>query len=412
MDQPYRFFVGVDWAWKEHSVCIIDQQAQILHQSVVAHSGAGMMELRELLGKLEGSPGSVAVAIETPRGAVVESLLESNYAVFSLNPKQMDRFRDRHTVAGAKDDRRDAFVQADSLRTDRHLFRKVRLDAAVLLNLRELSRAEEDLQQDRLRAQNQLAALLNRYFPRLLDFSPAADEPWLWDLLEKTALPQAAARRSKNQWATLLRSYRIRRFDAQTLWQALQEPVLPLAPGAAEAARDHVNLLLPKLRLLHRQGREVAQRMTDLLQEMSEDPDCSVHRDAKILLSLPGVGRVVGATVLAEASQALADRDYHALRSFAGSAPVTHQSGGRKTVQMRRACNPRLRKALYHWAMISSCHDPRSQQHYLRLRGKGHSHGRALRGLADRLLAVLIAMLRSGTLYDPQRRAAITSATA
>ncbi len=125
MTQPYRFFIGIDWAWKEHTVCIIDANGKELDQTTIAHSGVGLAQLHKLLGKLEGAPESVAVAIETPRGAIVESLLERKFPVFSLNPKQMDRFRDRHTIAGAKDDRRDAFVQADSLRTDQSLFRKL-----------------------------------------------------------------------------------------------------------------------------------------------------------------------------------------------------------------------------------------------------------------------------------------------
>ena len=251
-----------------------------------------------------------------------------------------------------------------------------------------------------------LCALLNRYFPQLLKLSPAADEPWLWDLLQKTTLPEKAAKRSQQQWATLLQNHRIRRFDAETLWQALQPPHLPAAPGVAEAVGEHVRLLLPALRLLNRQIKVVAKRIERLLEELSANPDSTEHRDAKILLSLPGVGRVGGATMLAEASQALTDRDYHALRSYAGSAPVTRQSGSKKVVLMRRACNPRLRQMLYHWAMNSMQNDPRSQQQYATLRGKGYSHARALRGLADRLLAVLIAMLRSGTLYDPNRHAA------
>jgi hypothetical protein len=60
-------------------------------------------------------------------------------------PKQLDRFRDRHSVAGAKDDRRDAFVLSDSLRTDRARFRRIRLDDPLVIQLRELSRVDEDL---------------------------------------------------------------------------------------------------------------------------------------------------------------------------------------------------------------------------------------------------------------------------
>jgi hypothetical protein len=70
---------------------------------------------------------------------------------------------------------------------------------------------------------------------------------------------------------------------------------------------------------------------------------------------------------------------------------------------MRYGCNPRLRNVLYHWSRVSMQHDERSRQHYHRLRRSGHSHGRALRGVADRLLAILIAMLKQQTPYDPQR---------
>jgi hypothetical protein len=87
----------------------------------------------------------VAVAIETSRGALVETLLERGAAVFTLNPKQSDRFRDRFTVAGAKDDRRDAQVLRSAVRTDRDCFRRVVADGPAIIRLRELKRADEEL---------------------------------------------------------------------------------------------------------------------------------------------------------------------------------------------------------------------------------------------------------------------------
>jgi transposase len=124
------------------------------------------------------------------------------------------------------------------------------------------------------------------------------------------------------------------------------------------------------------------------------------RRDVEILRSLPGVGRVVAATVLAEASGPLAERDYHALRTHAGIAPVTKQSGKRRTVVMRHACNGRLRYALYHWARVAVTCDPASKTYYAALRQRGHSYARALRSVADRLLRILVAMLKSESLFD------------
>jgi len=89
-------------------------------------------------------PERVAVAIETSWGALVETLLDRGFTVFSADPKQVDRFRDRFAVAGAKDDPRDALVLASSLRTDPRSFRLVESDSPEIIRLRELSRFDEN----------------------------------------------------------------------------------------------------------------------------------------------------------------------------------------------------------------------------------------------------------------------------
>jgi transposase len=398
--------VGIDWAKEEHTICVLNAEQKVVERRTVKHSGTGLTELGDLLAKLsQDDAASVAVAIETPRGAVVEYLVERGFSVYSLNPKQMDRFRDRHTVAGAKDDRRDAFVMADALRTDQHLFHRVRLDDPLIIRIRELSRAEEDVHREQVRAGHQLRELLNRYYPQMLGLCPAVDEAWFWDLIELVPLPVTGAKLKTSKIERLLRSHRIRRLDATAIQQALGVPALKLAPGSAEAASEHALLILPLLRLLLQQRKQLERRIGALLEEMSTEGQFKEHRDVTVLRSLPGVGRVITATMLAEASQPLAERDYHALRSYGGAAPITRQSGKRKSVIMRQGCNQRLRNAIYHWSRVSTQCDERSKAHYAELRAKGHSHGRALRGVADRLLAVLIAMLTSGTTYDSTRRA-------
>ena len=64
---------------------------------------------------------------------------------------------------------------------------------------------------------------------------------------------------------------------------------------------------------------------------------------------------------------------------------------------------------MYHWARVATQHDPRSRSKYAALRSRGHSHGRALRSVADRLLNVACAMLRSGTTFNPFLAAQKTS---
>jgi transposase len=302
-------------------------------------------------------------------------------------------------VAGAKDDRRDAWVLATTLVTDRAAFRRLDPEDARVVQLREVTRLEEDLEVEHRRLSNRLREQLYRLAPGLLTLCPGADEPWLWALLERAPtrpLSRAAV-------AGILAEHRIRRVSADAVVGVLRTPSFPLAPGVREAAEDHLAVLLPRLRLTHEQHRRCIARSERLLAELAQAQE---HRDVAILRSLPGVGRKVSATMLAEASRLLAARDYHALRAHAGCAPITKASGTRRRVLMRYACNGRLRNAVHYWAQTGVQHDAVGAALYTRLRARGCSHSRALRGVADRLLAVLIAMLRTQTLYDPTRRRA------
>ena len=182
----YQHVVGIDWGSQIHQVCLISPRCAP-EQRQFAHRAEGLAALVAWLSKRCGAAGSVAIGIEVPHGAVVETLLEHGFAVFSLNPKQLDRFRDRHSVAGAKDDRLDAFVLADALRSDRHKFKRLSIPDATTLALREVSCCYDTLKVDLLRLANRLREQLQRYFPQLLELCPAANEPWFWELLELAA---------------------------------------------------------------------------------------------------------------------------------------------------------------------------------------------------------------------------------
>jgi transposase len=400
----YHFFVGADWGTEMHQICVLDHEGHIIDQRKVQHSATTVMDFIDWLSGIVTTPSSAAIAIEIPHGALVEELLERGFCVFSINPKQLDRFRDRYFPAGTKDDRKDALVLADAVRTDRHCFRIVRMNGPLLIRLRELSRLDDELNFSFQRHVCQLRQQLHRYFHHLLQLSPTADEPWLWSLLELASTPAKAAKLTVGRVSKVLQQHHIRRLNAEQVVGALRGPVFSLAAGTIEAASEHVLLLIPHLRLLYHQRLSVARRIDSMLEELSTPSESKKPSDVELLLSLPGVGRLVTATLFAEATQFLAERDYHGLRAYTGVAPVTRQSGKRTAVLMRYGCNSRLRNAVYHWSRVSMQRDPRSREHYHRLRNKGHSHGRALRGVADRLLALLCAMLKSKTLYDSTRR--------
>jgi transposase len=406
--------VGVDWGHQFHQVCIVDASGNCRDERRFPQSAAGLSDLVQWLRDRAGcAPPAIRIAIERPHGPVVEALLLHDFAVYAVNPKQLDRFRDRHTVAGAKDDRRDALVLADSLRTDPWAFTALQLGEPTLIELRELVRIDEDLRDEENAQSNRLRELLLRYFPAMHSLMADRADPLLWSLLELAPTPLKAARLSLAKITALLQKHRVRRLTAEQIRNALQTTPLEIIPSTVSAASSHVSLLIPRLRLLHQQRRACGKKTEKLLVDLAtvhkmddseRGPSVVPPNDAAILSSLPGVGKSVLAAMLVEAAGPLARRDLQGLRALGGIAPVTRRSGKQNLRIMRRACNARLRYAFYHWGRTAVQRDPHAKHHYAQLRRKGHTHGRALRGVVDRLLSVAVAMLKQGALYDCDRR--------
>jgi transposase len=407
MMDDIRWMAGVDWASEKHKVCLLNADGQAVGERDVDHTGAGLSDLCDwLLAKTGATPGQIAVAIEMPHGPVVEALLERGFAVYAINPKQLDRFRDRFTVAGAKDDSRDAHVLGDALRTDRRALRRLAVQDPLVIELREWSRMTEDLQQERNRLANRVRQQLWRYYPQALEIADDLAADWFLDMWQHVPTPAKAARISERTVARILKARRIRCIDAAEVLRILRKTPLVVAPGTAEAASAHINTVAARIRLVNQQIKQAHRKLDELcaqLEAASENTPGQVceQRDVTILRSSPGIGRIVLATLLAEASEPLQRRDYHAMRTLSGQAPVTRRSGKQCFVIRRRACNKRLENAIYHWARVAIQHDPVSRCRYAELRRRGHSHGRALRGVGDRLLYVLCKMLERQVLYDP-----------
>ena len=412
-------YVGIDWGSRMHAVCVLDPNRDKLLEQEINHNGAAIRKfIEQILELVDGDASRIVAGMEAPRGTMVEALLDRGAQVFSISPRQLERFRDRYSPAGAKDDALDAYVIADTLHSDRKFYRRIQLPEPELIRLRQQSRTYDNLTAQAKALGSQVVDQLNRYYPQLLRLSDSWHETtWLWALFDAAPTPRHAASVHQSVVKKLLKTHRIRRYNHTEVLAELRKEPLHVAPGVVDAAAEHIATLLPILRVVHQQRSACSQQMKLLLEQASKSGDDNperTHRDAALLLSLPGIGVHNGAAMLAEASTALQQRDYQSLRKLCGVAPVSKRTGGRSNrpqVSFRRACNPRLREATYHWSRIASQHDARSKTHYATLRSKGHSHGRALRGVADRLLKLLVSMLTSGEPYNPARREARLAST-
>jgi transposase len=416
-------WAGVDWGQRVHDVCVLDTDGELLEERRFDNSSKGLGELSAFLSGF----ADVQVAIETPRGPVVEALLDRDLAVFAINPKQLDRFRDRFYPSGAKDDRRDAFVLAHSRKTDAHAFKAVSAEHPVIVELREWSRMHRELSEERVRLTNRLQAQLRRYYPQLDGFDVPLWSAWILDLFMAAPTPDRARSLRRQTLVRVLRGNRMRKWTLEEVREALRAPGFTVSAGTVAAASAHAETLVERIRVVSAQHQRAVKRLDELteryrldalterygateLGEVDSDEDSSEQHDVDILRSLPGVGKLVLAVLLAEALEPLQRRDYHGLRALSGVAPVTRRSGRKLVVLRRHACHQRLAWAVFQWARAAMSNDPEWHARYAALRARGHTHGRALRTLGDRLLRIACAMLEQGAMYDADRLAPLQRA--
>src|SRR6516225_4082915 len=271
MDKERRWFVGIDWASQEHVVSLCDGEGKKIGERKFPHSGSGLAEMIAWLLKASGGePDQIHVAIETPHGPIVEVLLERGFNVYSINPKQLDRFRDRFTVSGAKDDSRDADVLTDSLRTDMRAFRKLSIADPVIVELREWSPIDEELKVEHVRLTNRLKHQLWRYYPQLLELVDDVGASWFLDLFEAVPTPEKAASVREKTIARILKNHRIRRFDAAHVLSELCKPALAVAPGTIEAATARIRGLIERIRMINGQLADAQRQLERLCKKLSE----------------------------------------------------------------------------------------------------------------------------------------------
>ena len=323
---------GLDWAEDHHDVALVDPDGNLVSKRRISDDAAGFTQLLQLLTAAgDSAEDPIPVAIETSRGLLVACLRATGRKVYAINPKSVDRYRDRHSVARKKSDAGDALVLAHILRTDRAAHRPLPADSELAQAIAVLARAQQDAVWERTCAHNKLRSLLREYYPAILSaFAPKRGgilRPEARAILAAAPTPRTAATLTKTQLrALLVRAGRRRGIDAEAhrLLEVLAAQYLHHPPLVEDAFGVQAHALLRQLEVACTNADELAAAATAQFER---------HPDAEIITSLPGLGSLTGARVLAEIGD---DRsrftDARSLKAYAGSAPVTRASGKSLTV--------------------------------------------------------------------------------
>jgi transposase len=393
---PGGVTAGVDWANDDHAVCVVDVAGRVVERFIAAHTAQGLTELVHRLRQA----GAGEVAIERPDGKVVEVLLEAGLTVVVISPNQLKNLRSRYGSAGNKDDRFDAFVLADVLRTDRLRLRPLVPDTPATVTLRRTCRARKDLVAHRIAVTNRLRAHLKAVFPAVVGLFADLDSPISLAFLARFDCQDRADWLSPKRLAAWLRAagYSGRK-DPADLYARLA--VAPRgATGDDGAAAAHITrALLAVLTSLTIQIKALDAQITEQL---------TLHTDAHIFTSLPRSGTVRAARLLAEIGDCRARFPTpEALACLAGVAPSTRQSGKVTHVGFRWAADKQLRDAVCDFAADSRRANPWAAKIYNDAIARGKDHPHATRILARAWLYVIWHCWQDHTTYDPTKHRAL-----
>ncbi|MEU4292742.1 IS110 family transposase [Kribbella sp. NPDC026596] len=377
-------FCGIDWAEHHHDAAMVDADGEVLVKRRITDDIAGFTQLTELLCAHAGQPAEVSIALETDRGLLVAALRAAGYRVFAINPKAVDRYRDRYAVSGAKSDAADALVLANLLRTDAARHRELPDDSAQVEAIAVVARAHQDAVRTRLRDTGRLRSLLREFFPAALTAFPNLATRTALQILAVAPTPSQAQALDRDQIRALLGAAGricLRASEVERLHQIFAAEQLHQPPEVEEAMGVAVRAIVTTL-----MGIDAA--IAELEAALAARFDN--HPDAEILRSLPGLGVVLGGRVLGEfGDDPTRFLDPASRRRYAGTAPVTRASGKSRVVLLRRARNQRLADACRWWAFNAMQHSPGAMAYYRRRRAAGDTHEAALRRLGSTLVGQL-----------------------
>jgi transposase len=387
---------GIDWASEDHAVAVVDAMGRPVDRFSVAHTAPG---LRGLIARLRRW-AVTEVAIERPDGPIVDALLEAELTVFVIDPKQVKNMRGRYGSAGNKDDRFDAYVLADVLRTDRVRMRPLTRDSEETISLRMSVRARQDLVHARVAMGNQLRAHLQITLPGAIGLFRDIDShitlAFLSRFHSQDKVDWLSQTRLDNWLASVGYNHRA---NTPRLWAHLRDAPRGTT-GPEGVARAQITLsLVAALAALNEQIHQLEELITDQLAR---------HPDAPIFTSLPRSGTVRAARLLAEIGDARGRFPTpEALACLAGATPSTKQSGKVKVVTFRWAVDKQLRGAVIDFAGDSHHANPWAADLYQRARGRHLDHPHATRVLARAWLHVIWRCWQDRVPYDPAKHGAL-----
>lgn len=389
-----KFTIGIDWSSKKHDVQLLDENGEKKLFKTIEHTPKGFAEIEKMREAMSATHDEVNIGLETAHTLLIDHLWACGYEnIYVIPPNVVKKTRSRHNQSGARDDRFDAYVIADLLRTDKHRFYPWHPGSELLQQMRAVSSATLFWTKQTVMLANRLGAYLTRYHPAILNVFSAWPSRIACELLLAYPTPETAQNVTYEEFKVFLKKHRhsytptwVRSYDK--LVQA--HPTTP--PGIVAGYKDDAVRLANQLLVALQNEEENLLQLGGLFDR---------HPDRHIFASLPGAGLLLAPSLLVKFGE---DRKRfpaaQRVQTLAGTAPVTKQSGKARSVHFRRACDKDFRYFMQQFARCSVSQSEWAASYFHSARASGHSLNRAYRGLANRWSSIIWRMWQDGTTYD------------
>lgn len=387
------FFCGIDWSDKGFVVVIIETAGKIVRRFTIENNMDGFDSLIEKTRAVSREMGDILLAIETPNLPLVDYLMENGYTVYAINPKSVNRYRDRYRTSGAKDDFFDAFVLANILRTDREQHRPISSGSDLARELKILTQDREKFVKTKTKLTNQLRSCLKAYYPEVCELFDDLACPSALTFLKSFPTWEALKKKSAKQLLQFLKKRKITHPGLlNNIIEHAHTPAIPIDPVVKRAKTRQMLTLVEQLIPLCQQIKEYDLEIKKLLDK---------HGDKNIFLSLPGAAENLASRLLSQYGDDRGRfRCVTEVRTLAGTAPITKQSGNYAHVQFRFACRKPFRNATQLFAFSSLTKCRWAALYYQKHRDMGKTHNHALRLLADKWMKIIFAMWQNHCEYE------------
>ncbi len=392
--KQFAAFIGIDWADKEHEICLKVVGSDTLESSSLKQRPECIDKwARGLQQRFEGQ--SIAVCLELKKGPLVHALLKYDFFVLCpVNPQTLCKYRNAFATSRAKDDPSDATLMVDLLCKHMDKLKAWQPEAPETRKLAQLSEHRRRIVGDKVRLTNRLTSLLKGYYPQILDWFHDKDTIVFCDFITKWPTLEKAKRARESTLKRFFYSHNLRYKNIidERIEKIKGAVSLTNDPGIIEPSTIMAIALIGELRSVLLSIRIFDDEIKKLF---------SSHEDHDLFSALPGAGEKFAPRLLTAFGT---DRDRwdsaDDILKYGGIAPVLEKSGKKKWVHWRWGCPKFIRQSFVEWAGESIRHSFWAHAYYEQQKAKGNSHQAAIRSLAFKWIRIVFRCWKDRTKYD------------